>query len=91
MEHIAKNGVKRALLAMALAVAFLTLVPAFSSLLVITSAWSTRSDIPAEHKGGTTVIMKNGETPDWIADLIDQERNSGTAQIRIDPKRGLSI
>lgn len=91
MENIAKTGVKRTLLAVALAVAFLTLVPAISSVLVISSAWSTRSDVPQSSPGGTTVISKNGETPAWIADLIDQERNSGVADIRIDPKSGLSI
>lgn len=91
MENIAKVSVKRTLLAVALAVAFLTLVPAVSSVLVISSAWSTRSDVPQPSNGGTTVINKNGETPAWIADLIEQERNSGVAQIKINPKDGLSI
>ncbi|MGE0213330.1 MAG: hypothetical protein AB7S41_16690 [Parvibaculaceae bacterium] len=90
MENIAKNGVKRALLAVALAVAFLTLVPAVSSILVVSSAWSNRSDV-SQNAGGSTVINKNGETPAWIADLIDQERNSGTAEIEIDPNSGLAI
>jgi hypothetical protein len=80
------------LLALAIAVALLTIVPAASSLLVVSSAWSERSDVPPQSGGGVTDVRKNGGTPAWMAELLEQRRTqehglAGAAP----PDRGLSI
>lgn len=66
------SRLKTMLLALALAMGFLTVVPAMSSLLVVTSAWSDRSDVPAVPAGGHSIVFKNGETPQWMVELLEQ-------------------
>ena len=77
------------MLALALAVGFLTFVPALSSVLLVSSAWSDRSDVGHSPSGGSSIVHKNGATPAWIADLLE-EQNS-VAGIEFDAEDGYSI
>lgn len=92
MEQTAKLRVKRTLVALMLGLAFLTVVPALLSLIVIPSAWSDRSDVPSSRGGGVTVIEKNGHTPGWMAELLQRTPSAEAGMaVELDPNKGLSI
>jgi hypothetical protein len=78
MARSPKIDVQRSLLALALALAFLTLIPAGLSFVAVPRALSTNVE-PAPAGHGHSVHYKNAATPAWIAEMLERNQASRAA------------
>ncbi len=86
------NNINRGLIALALGLALLTIVPVASSFVAVPEALSTSVDTAYPlGRGGVSTHYKNSATPTWMAELLERNRASLSANADTVRTTGYSI